>query len=52
MLHIPGIMSRDLLKIFEAIDTDNNKYLSLNEFAMYLEGAKRRREQRIAELPA
>ena len=38
--------------IFEAIDIDNNKYLSLNEFALYLEGASKKREQRIRDLPA
>jgi len=43
-LQIPGLMTRDLLLIFEAIDTDNNQYLSLNEFALYLEGAKKKRE--------
>jgi len=44
-------MARDYKKIFEALDTSNNTFLSLNEFAMHLEGAKQKREQRIAELP-
>ena len=51
-LAIPGLMSRDYVMIFEAIDIDNNKYLSLNEFALYLEGASKKREQRIRDLPA
>ena len=37
-------MSRDYVLIFEAIDIDNNKYLSLNEFALYLEGATKKRD--------
>ena len=51
-LGIPGLMSRDYVLIFEAIDIDNNKYLSLNEFALYLEGATKKRDQRIRDLPA
>ena len=50
-LNIPGLMTRDYVLIFEAIDIDNNKYLSLNEFALYLEGASKKREQRIRDLP-
>ena len=37
--------------IFEAIDTDNNQYLSLNEFSLYIEGATKKREERIRDLP-
>lgn len=51
-LGIPGLASRDFVLIFEAIDVDNSKYLSLNEFALFLEGASKKREQRIRELPA
>ena len=43
-LNIPGLMSRDYVMIFEAIDIDNNKYLSLNEFALYLDGATKKRD--------
>ena len=43
-LKIPGLMQKDFVMIFEAIDIDNNKYLSLNEFALYLEGAGKKRE--------
>jgi len=50
-LNIPGIMSRDLLMIFEAIDTDQNQYLSLNEFSLYVEGATKKREERVRDLP-
>lgn len=51
ILKIPGLMTRDLLMIFEAIDTDHNQYLSLNEFGLYLEGATKKREQRVRDLP-
>lgn len=37
--------------IFETIDIDNNMFLSLNEFSLYLEGATKKREQRLNELP-
>lgn len=43
-LNIPGILPRDLMQIFEAIDLDNNKYLSLNEFAMFVEGVSKKRD--------
>ena len=41
---IPQLSTKDLVMIFEAIDTDNNKYLSLNEFSLYLEGAQKKRD--------
>ena len=43
-LNIPGLMAKDYVLIFEAIDIDGNKYLSLNEFALYVEGASKKRE--------
>jgi len=50
-LSIPGLFAKDYFQIFEGIDVDQNKYLSLNEFSLYLEGATKKREQRIRELP-
>ena len=50
-LQIPGLMAKDLHLIFEAIDSDNNLYLSINEFSLYLEGAKKKREERVRDLP-
>ena len=44
-------MARDFKQIFEALDTSNNTFLSLNEFSMHLEGAKLKFDQRIQELP-
>jgi len=38
-LNITGILQADLLEIFEALDTDGNMFLSINEFAMYLSRA-------------
>ena len=51
MLGIPGMMQKDYVKIFETIDIDGNAYLSANEFSLYLEGAQKKREQKISELP-
>ena len=39
LLQITGLVHNDFVTLFEALDTDNNKYLSLNEFALYIEGA-------------
>lgn len=51
MLQIAGLMQKDFVMIFETIDIDNNMFLSLNEFSLYLEGATKKREQRLNELP-
>lgn len=50
-LHIPGMQQKDFITIFEAIDTDDNKYLSIDEFALYLEGATKERDQRLRDIP-
>ena len=42
---------QDLNRIFDAIDVDNNRFLSVNEFSLYLEGAQLRIEERIRQLP-
>ena len=39
LLQITGLVHNDFVTLFEALDTDNNKYLSLNEFSLYIEGA-------------
>jgi len=48
---IPGVMKKDANIIFEQIDIDGNQYLSVNEFGLFLEGAKLDRKQRIDQLP-
>lgn len=50
-LCIPGLSTKDLVRVFDAIDVDNNRHLSVNEFSLYLEGAKLRIEERIRQLP-
>ena len=52
VLQIPGLQQRDYMMLFEAIDIDNNKYLSLNEFALFLQGASKQRNERLRDLPA
>ena len=44
---MPGLVLRDYNGIFDAIDLDNNGYLSVNEFCMFIEGAQLTKEQRI-----
>jgi len=39
---------KDFVKIFESIDIDANKYLSVHEFGLFVEGAKLTAEQRIS----
>lgn len=44
-------ITRDnLTAIFKAIDINNDGHLSVNEFSLFLEGAKLKREQRINRL--
>lgn len=50
-LRIPGMQQKDFVIIFEAIDADDNKYLSIDEFALYLEGATKERDQRLRDIP-
>lgn len=50
-LCIPGLQAKDLVRIFDAIDVNNNRYLSVNEFSLYLDGAKEGIEERIRSLP-
>ena len=39
-LNIPGVYIGDFGQIFDAIDINNDGKLSINEFAMFIEGAK------------
>lgn len=50
-LRIPSLNATHYKKLFEVIDMDNSRYLSLNEFAFYIEGAKQNREERMRSLP-
>lgn len=49
-LNIPGIQLSDLGMIFDALDINNDNSLSLNEFGMFIEGAKATRAQRLQDL--
>lgn len=49
-LQIPGVQLSDLGMLYEAIDVNNDGQLSLNEFGMFIEGAKASRQQRSQEL--
>ena len=51
LLNIPQMQKKDFKMVFEAIDLNNNTYLSLNEFSLHLEGAKLTRDARISALP-
>ena len=45
---IPTLTKRDYNSIFDAIDIDDNGFLSVNEFCLYIEGAQLTRDQRIS----
>ncbi len=45
-LQIPGVQLSDLGMIFDAIDINNDGTLSINEFGMFIEGAKTNRLQK------
>lgn len=49
-MQIPGVDMRDYAIIFNALDINNDGVLSLNEFGMFLEGAKLDQIQRIREI--
>ena len=44
---VNGLKAPDLGGIFDNLDINNNGELSVDEFALFLEGAKRNRQQRI-----
>ena len=46
-----GTITRlDSEAIFKAIDSNNDKFLSVNEFGLYLKGASLKRENKISNL--
>lgn len=45
-----SISQQDLATIFDAIDINNDHFLSVNEFGYYLQGAKLQKEQKKAML--
>ena len=49
-LQIPGVQLSDLGMIFDAIDINNDGTLSINEFGMFIEGAKTNRLQKQQEM--
>lgn len=49
-MNIPGLQLSDLGLIYDAIDINNDGFLSVNEFGMFIEGAKASRMQRLQEL--
>ena len=46
-MNIPGLQLSDLGLIFDAIDVNNDAFLSINEFGMFIEGAKASRMQKL-----
>jgi len=50
VLSIPGVDMRDYAIIFNALDINNDNSLSLNEFGMFIEGAKLDKQQRLKDL--
>lgn len=44
------ISQQDLATIFDALDLSNDHFLSVNEFGLYLQGAKIQKDQKKAEL--
>jgi len=45
-----SLTRQDLGTIFDAIDVNGDNYLSVNEFGLYLEGAKLQKDQKKAQL--
>ena len=50
IIMLPSLTRQDLGTIFDAIDLNNDKSLSLNEFGYYLQGAKLKKEQKKAKI--
>ena len=50
VLQIPGVDMREYAMIFNALDINNDGKLSINEFGMFIEGAKVDKLQRMQEL--
>ena len=49
-LQVPGIQPSDLGHLYDSIDINNDGFLSVNEFGMFIEGAKATRMQRMNDL--
>lgn len=49
-LHVPGLVPADLGLVFDALDVNNDGTITLEEFGMFLEGAKRNRDARLKEM--
>jgi hypothetical protein len=47
---ISGIVTRDYAQVFEELDINKDSFLSLNEFALFIEGAKLDKQQRISQI--
>jgi len=47
---VPGLIPADLGMVFEALDLNGDGALSLEEFKLFLEGAKRNRSERLRTL--
>jgi Ca2+-binding EF-hand superfamily protein len=50
IIQIPGIEMRDYAIIFNALDLNNDGTLSLNEFGLFLEGAKVDKMQKMRDI--
>jgi len=48
--HVRGLIAADLGLVFDALDINNDATITLDEFAMFLEGAKRDREGRLRDM--
>lgn len=49
-VQVPGVQLSDLGMIYDAIDINNDGSLSINEFGMFIEGAKTCKMQRLQDL--
>lgn len=50
ILQVPGMDMKSYAMIFNALDINNDNILSVNEFGMFIEGAKVNKQQRMLEL--
>jgi Ca2+-binding EF-hand superfamily protein len=46
-MQVPGITPSDLGQLYDQIDINNDGFLSVNEFGMFIEGAKANRMQKL-----
>lgn len=47
---VPGLLAADLGTIFDALDINDDRALSLDEFALFLEGAQQNAQERIRNM--